>query len=430
MTSSNGVTKNAPATAYTPTPHALDALMKALDDDAVPIKKEPESDPIYRERSFTLAQSISSLVHAPTIEPESIDGVKSASKQEPASLHSVEDTIMIDSNANDHAHSDVSTDDGLKDDYRSRVSSISGIGPDCEMGPKVQLKHEVYLANQPQSAYSTILKGAEPKTKLEHQPSNSASLPKRHSTIQLGTRANQTYACYTRGLSNGDASRAAFKDMYCAEDFQVYLRALGRLKGLEGTEWPNYAAISLPTLAASAKSRNKEQERQLLQALRSYRKPEEVQIYLDAITPESGLTQRTNALNDQLQRDIVDAERLENQRAAQVARLAEKKASDLVEQNAQMQQRLKAQQFLKETEAQEQKKRSAQAMVEQLLKEKAEKARRYSRQLQDQKAELAKEGIETRRRLAPRRLVSESESQVTVQDAKTVIQRDREHLHH
>lgn len=275
------------------------------------------------------------------------------------------------------------------------------------------LAHYISIRRSPfhtHSAYSTILKGAEPKTKLEHQPSNSASLPKRHSTNQLGTRANQTYACYTRGLSNGDASRAAFKDMYCAEDFQVYLRALGRLKGLEGTEWPNYAAISLPKLADSAKSRNKEQERQLLQALRSYRKPEEVQIYLDAITPESGLTQRTNTLNDKLQRDIVDAERLENQRAAQVARLAEKKASDLVEQNAQMQQRMKAQQLLKEKVAQEQKNRSAQAMVEQLLKEEAEKARRYSRQLQDQKAELAKEGIETRRRLAPRRIVSESES--------------------
>lgn len=31
--------------------------MKALVDDAVPIKKEPESDPIYRERSFTWANS-------------------------------------------------------------------------------------------------------------------------------------------------------------------------------------------------------------------------------------------------------------------------------------------------------------------------------------------------------------------------------------
>ncbi|THY80188.1 hypothetical protein D6C95_09622 [Aureobasidium pullulans] len=215
MTSSKGVTKNPPATSYTPTPHALGALMKALDDDAVPIKKEPESDSIYRERSFTLAQSISSLVHAPTIEPEPIDGVKSASKQEPASLHFIEDATMIDSSAHDHAHSDVMTDDGLKDDHRSRVSSISGIDSDCEMGPKVQLKHEVYLPNDPKSDYNTIIRGSDPKTEPKLPVSNNLDLPTRCSDKELFRRAQSSFKSYTGNLYSGNSSRSYWEQFFC-----------------------------------------------------------------------------------------------------------------------------------------------------------------------------------------------------------------------
>ncbi|THV72848.1 hypothetical protein D6D00_08999 [Aureobasidium pullulans] len=168
---SNGVTKNAPATAYTPTPHALDALMKALDDDAVPIKREPESDPIYRERSFSLAQSISSLVHAPTIEPELIEGVIYTTKQEPAPLHFVEDASLVNFDAHHQGCSAVSTDEDVKYDCRSRVSSISGIDSGSEMSPKVQLKHEIYLPNDPKSDYNTIIRGSDPKNEPYKAPS-------------------------------------------------------------------------------------------------------------------------------------------------------------------------------------------------------------------------------------------------------------------
>ncbi|THW66390.1 hypothetical protein D6D20_01382 [Aureobasidium pullulans] len=171
---SNGVTKNAPATAYTPTPHALDALMKALDDDAVPIKREPESDPIYRERSFSLAQSISSLVHAPTIEPELIEGVIYTTKQEPAPLHFVEDASLVNFDAHHQGCSAVSTDEDVKYDCRSRVSSISGIDSGSEMSPKVQLKHEIYLPNDPKSDYNTIIRGSDPKNEPYKAPKHKA----------------------------------------------------------------------------------------------------------------------------------------------------------------------------------------------------------------------------------------------------------------
>ncbi|TIA07054.1 hypothetical protein D6C81_09644 [Aureobasidium pullulans] len=163
---SNGVTKNAPA--YTPTPHALDALMKALDDDAVPIKREPESDPIYRERSFSLAQSISSLVHAPTIEPELIEGVIYTTKQEPAPLHFVEDASLVNFDAHHQGCSAVSTDEDVKYDCRSRVSI-----------------------------------------------SNNLDLPTRCSDKELFRRAQSSFKSYTGNLYSGNSSRSYWEQFFC-----------------------------------------------------------------------------------------------------------------------------------------------------------------------------------------------------------------------
>ncbi|THX52586.1 hypothetical protein D6D06_06644 [Aureobasidium pullulans] len=392
MTSSKGVTKNPPATSYTPTPHALGALMKALDDDAVPIKKEPESDPIYRERSFTLAQSISSLVHAPTIEPEPIDGVKSASKQEPASLHFIEDATMIDSSAHDHAHSDVTTDDGLKDDHRSRVSSISGIDSDCEMGPKVQLKHEVYLPNDPKSDYNTIIRGSDPKTEPKLPVSNNLDLPTRCSDKELFRRAQSSFKSYTGNLYSGNSSRSYWEQFFCAEDLEIYHRTLGHLKGLEGINWIRYTEISLSTLAASASSRSEEQERQLLEALHFYRSPTDVQSYLEMIAPEGK-----------------SAKKAKNKETKKMK--AEKKAAELIKQKAE-ESRLREQQIaehkaeelrLKDKQIAEQKAEFEQAI--QQLKNKKVKGEEEERRLK-----RVKDGIDTRHRLAPRRQVTESES--------------------
>ncbi|THV88120.1 hypothetical protein D6D27_07360 [Aureobasidium pullulans] len=213
--SSNGVTKNAPATAYTPTPHALDALMKALDDDAVPIKKEPESDPIYRERSFSLAQSISSLVHAPTIEPELIEGVIYTTKQEPASIHFVEDASLVNFDAHHQGCSAVSTDEDVKYDCRSRVSIISGIDSGSEMSPKVQLKHEIYLPNDPKSDYNTIIRGSDPKTEPKLPVSNNLDLPTRCSDKELFRRAQSSFKSYTGNLYSGNSSRSYWEQFFC-----------------------------------------------------------------------------------------------------------------------------------------------------------------------------------------------------------------------
>lgn len=189
--------------------------MKALDDDAVPIKKEPESDPIYRERSFSLAQSISSLVHAPTIEPELIEGVIYTTKQEPAPLHFVEDASLVNFDAHHQGCSAVSTDEDVKYDCRSRVSSISGIDSGSEMSPKVQLKHEIYLPNDPKSDYNTIIRGSDPKTEPKLPVSNNLDLPTRCSDKELFRRAQSSFKSYTGNLYSGNSSRSYWEQFFC-----------------------------------------------------------------------------------------------------------------------------------------------------------------------------------------------------------------------
>ncbi|THZ87196.1 hypothetical protein D6C84_01888 [Aureobasidium pullulans] len=405
------------STSYTPTPHALGALMKALDDDAVPIKKEPESDPIYRERSFTLAQSISSLVHAPTIEPEPIDGVKSASKQEPASLHFIEDAIMIDSNAHDHAHSDVTTDDGLKDDHRSRVSSISGIDSGSEMSPKVQLKHEIYLPNDPKSDYNTIIRGLDPKTEPKLPVSNNLDLPTRCSDKELLRRAQSSFKSYTGNLYSGNASRSYWRQTFCAEDLEIYHRTLGHLKGLEGFNWIRYTEINLSTLAASASSRSEEQERQLLEALHFYRSPTDVQSYLEMIAPEGEMADRARRLSARFERSEEDIKRSKGKSAKKAKNKetkkmeAEKKAVELIEQKAE-ESRLREQQIA------EHKAEELRLKDKQIAEQKAEfeqaiqrlKSKKVEEEEEERRLKRVKDGIDTRHRLAPRRQVTESES--------------------
>ncbi|THW96087.1 hypothetical protein D6D17_07443 [Aureobasidium pullulans] len=415
--SSNGVTKNASATAYTPTPHALDALMKALDDDAVPIKKEPESDPIYRERSFTLAQSISSLVHAPTIEPELSEGVIYTTKQEPAPLHFVDDASLVNFDAHHQGCSAVSADEDVNYDCRSRVSSISGIDSGSEMSPEVQLKHEIYLPNDPKSDYNTIIQGSDPKTEPKLPVSNNLDLPTRCSDKELFRRAQSSFKSYTGNLYSGNASRSYWEQTFCAEDLEIYHRTLGHLKGLEGFNWIRYTEINLSTLAASASSRSEEQERQLLEALHFYRSPTDVQSYLEMIAPEGEMADRARRLSARFERSEEDIKRSKGKSAKKAKNKetkkmeAEKKAAEVIEQKAE-ESRLREQQIaehkaeelrLKDKQIAEQKAEFEQA-IQQLKNKKVKKEE------EERRLKRVKDGIDTRHRLAPRRQVTESES--------------------
>lgn len=407
------------AASYAPTPHAIDALMQALDDDAAIIKKEPEPDAVDDETPCTMALGGLPRVHDPQIEPEAVDGVIPVVKQEPDMAPAAGVANMTDSDAGAHHCSDASMDDEVKDDSRSRVSSISDLDSDSGTLPKGTLNREVKLFGDARFDYNAIVRGVEIKSETKHNQSHDVSIPNIQINKEILKIAQKTFNKFNKGIINGNSSRAAFEAKLPVQDREVYLQYLGHLKGLDGFEWTNYCRISLPALATTAFSRSHDQERQLIEALRLYRIPKEVLIYVNTIEPESGLDQRAKRINVKLQRDM---EKLANEKAAQLAKekaskIAKHEASQVlrrqVPQHANQMagpEQMEARQLLRKKEAQEQKKRSAQWMVEQLLKEETDQAQRRSRLLQDQKADLVKEGIETRRRLAPRRLVSESES--------------------
>lgn len=83
------------------------------------------------------------------------------------------------------------------------------------MSPEVQLKHEIYLPNDPKSDYNTIIRGSDPKTEPKLPVSNNLDLPTRCSDKELFRRAQSSFKSYTRNLYSGNSSRSYWEQFFC-----------------------------------------------------------------------------------------------------------------------------------------------------------------------------------------------------------------------
>ncbi|KAI5236197.1 hypothetical protein E4T42_09536 [Aureobasidium subglaciale] len=288
----NGVQKRSAAKPYLPPTHDIDGLLAALENDALAINKEHDHDaPIKLEvdHSYVSYLEDSFATDVPSPAPSLVLNVKTevdsgalrfVVKHESRLPNLFPEVKMEDIEVIDLC-SDAETDDGLEQESRSRVSSISNTSFEHDQRSRV-ISGKRRLDKE---TYTKVIGGERPENKIKSDDVVQTSEHKRPTQARIRAMARKTYKACKNGHLNGLTSRKHFEAILEEADRKDYLGYVGRMKGLEGFDWTNPHRLSLLVLAASTLSRSDEQEKQLLDDLGAFRNRFNVRQYLAETFP-------------------------------------------------------------------------------------------------------------------------------------------------